>query len=161
MPLIKCKECGNEVSRMAETCPRCGARVKRKPIGFGAGLFIIVVVAFLGSKLDTVFRSETSNASVGTAAKNTAPSCDQVGARKLLAKMTDPRMASMVEEGGWVVVRFGTDYASWTPQTVDTIVTSFANVDACIAGKARRMEFRSPSGKVLARADEVRGIKVY
>lgn len=90
-----------------------------------------------------------------------ADACDKVAARKTLAKMTDPHMARIVEEDGWVVVRFGTDYASWTPETRDVIITTFANVDACISGKARSMEFRSPSGKVIARADRLRGIKVY
>lgn len=46
MALIKCKECGNGVSKKAESCPQCGAPVKKKRenIGCGAvilGLFII------------------------------------------------------------------------------------------------------------------------
>lgn len=31
MALIKCKECGNEVSSKAETCPKCGVRFKASP----------------------------------------------------------------------------------------------------------------------------------
>jgi uncharacterized membrane protein YvbJ len=27
MALIKCKECGNEISEWAETCPKCGAPI--------------------------------------------------------------------------------------------------------------------------------------
>jgi hypothetical protein len=91
----------------------------------------------------------------------TANACDKEAARKTLAKMTDPQMSKITEEDGWVVVRFGTDYASWTPEQRDVIITTFANIDACISGNARNMEFRSFSGKVIARADRVRGIKVY
>lgn len=29
MPLIKCHECGNEVSTEAKTCPKCGAKVRK------------------------------------------------------------------------------------------------------------------------------------
>jgi ribosomal protein L40E len=29
--LIKCKECGNEISSKAETCPKCGLRFKASP----------------------------------------------------------------------------------------------------------------------------------
>ncbi len=91
----------------------------------------------------------------------TADACDKAAARNSLAKMTDPHMARIAEEDGWVVVRFGTDYASWTPETREVIITTFANIAACISGKARSIEFRSPSGKVIARADNVRGIKIY
>ena len=31
MALIKCKECGNEISSKAETCPKCGMRLKASP----------------------------------------------------------------------------------------------------------------------------------
>ena len=31
MALIKCKECGNEISSKAETCPKCGLRLKGSP----------------------------------------------------------------------------------------------------------------------------------
>ncbi len=48
MGLIKCKECGSEVSAKAASCPHCGAPVKteRKNYGCGTlllGLFIIVI----------------------------------------------------------------------------------------------------------------------
>lgn len=44
MALVKCGECGAEVSSEAETCPKCGARVKAKPMG----CFAKLVVVFLG-----------------------------------------------------------------------------------------------------------------
>jgi hypothetical protein len=87
--------------------------------------------------------------------------CDKQSAKETLKKMTDPRMASIIEEDGWTVVRFGTDYASWTSSQLDTLITAYANVDACIHGNARKMEFRSPSGKVIARANPSRGIQMY
>lgn len=31
MVLIQCKECGNEVSKNAESCPKCGEPVKKQP----------------------------------------------------------------------------------------------------------------------------------
>jgi len=88
--------------------------------------------------------------------------CDKAKAKAFYdTTLTHPNMARITEEDGWVIVRFGTDYASWTPAQLDTFIATYANVDACISGKARRMEFRSPSGKVIARADSLRGIKVY
>ncbi len=48
MALIKCKECGNEISQKAKKCPHCGAPTQE--ISTVAGLFIIVLVAFLAFK---------------------------------------------------------------------------------------------------------------
>jgi hypothetical protein len=45
MALVKCKECGNAVSSKAQTCPKCGARVARKPIGCGMLIGIVLLGA--------------------------------------------------------------------------------------------------------------------
>lgn len=51
MALVKCKECGHEVSKKAETCPNCGAPVKKKPTQYGCGTLILlgfIVFIFIG-----------------------------------------------------------------------------------------------------------------
>lgn len=133
-----------------------------------SGVLGLAMAAALGAALAVVALSACNNRSVAikSAAATDSPSaptvtCDKAGAQTALSKMTDPRMAQITEEDGWVVVRFGTDYGDWSPEMRDVIITSYANVDACISGKARSMEFRSPSGKVIARVDRLRGIKVY
>ncbi len=67
MALIKCKECGNAISSKAETCPKCGLRLKPGPeaksgsgcivslfklVGglAGAGIGLIVAVSFLSNQ---------------------------------------------------------------------------------------------------------------
>src|SRR4051812_9131905 len=44
MALVKCSECGNEISTKAKTCPKCGAKVKR--MGILGGIFW-AMLAFL------------------------------------------------------------------------------------------------------------------
>lgn len=46
MALIKCKECGNEVSKKAKTCPKCGAPVKQSS-SLGVVLLVGGVLIFL------------------------------------------------------------------------------------------------------------------
>lgn len=52
MSLIKCKECGKDVSNKAKTCPNCGAEVKA---GFsiikavGAIFFGLIIIGFISS----------------------------------------------------------------------------------------------------------------
>ncbi len=50
MALKKCKECGQEVSTKADRCPNCGAKQKRKSIGCGGALLILIVLGFIGSQ---------------------------------------------------------------------------------------------------------------
>jgi hypothetical protein len=50
MALVKCKECGKEVSSKAETCPNCGVTIKKKsssPGCLGTGLLIILALFFI------------------------------------------------------------------------------------------------------------------
>lgn len=66
MALIKCKECGTEVSSKAETCPKCGARVATKPMGCGT----LVGVIFLGGIVIAAFSSIFSS---GTGSDTSSP----------------------------------------------------------------------------------------
>jgi len=50
MALKKCKECGKEVSTKADLCPHCGAKQKRKNIGCGGALLILIAIGFIGSQ---------------------------------------------------------------------------------------------------------------
>lgn len=48
MALIKCKECGREVSEQADKCPHCGAPVKKKSSGCALLFAIVAGVALVG-----------------------------------------------------------------------------------------------------------------
>lgn len=77
MALIKCKECGNQVSSKAQTCPQCGARIARKPMGCGG----LVGMVLLGVIVLGVFASM-----IGPKAPppppTPAPTPEQVAAKK-------------------------------------------------------------------------------
>jgi hypothetical protein len=51
MALTKCKECGNQISQKAESCPNCGAPVKRQSIGCASAIGVILLLVFAGSML--------------------------------------------------------------------------------------------------------------
>jgi hypothetical protein len=48
MALIKCKECGNQISSDATACPNCGKPVKKTSATASGCLVVIVVVVVLG-----------------------------------------------------------------------------------------------------------------
>ena len=74
MALIKCKECGHEISKKAKECPNCGAPRRRPPKQYSLGKLIIVIL--LGWFIYAVFtadysgtsKSPTSGAASGTEA---------------------------------------------------------------------------------------------
>lgn len=86
--------------------------------------------------------------------------CDKAGAKALMAKMQPDMVHSVTSDAGWTIITFGNDYFSWTDRQCEGMVTTYANADACLTGKARNLEFRSPSGKLIARADSLRGIRM-
>ena len=80
MALIKCKECGTEVSSKAETCPKCGARVAAKPMGCGTFIGVIFLGGIIISVFSSIFSSGTgsvtsppSTSSPSTPIANTNP----------------------------------------------------------------------------------------
>ncbi len=49
MALVKCKECGNEMSTTAAACPKCGAK-RKKPVGI-VGVVVVAALAFFVYKM--------------------------------------------------------------------------------------------------------------
>lgn len=67
MALIKCHECGAEVSTEAKTCPKCGVKVK-KPAGLAAWLLGgIVVVGMIAASISD--QEQTAAVAAAEAAK--------------------------------------------------------------------------------------------
>ena len=49
MALKKCKECGEKISKKAESCPKCGSPQKRKTLGCGSLILILIILGTVGS----------------------------------------------------------------------------------------------------------------
>ena len=71
MALKKCKECGNQISTKAKSCPKCGAVLKRKVSGFFSfivlGFVFISLVGVVTSTSDKTLHTTTSSSSKSTA----------------------------------------------------------------------------------------------
>ena len=60
MALIKCKECGKEISTQAEECPHCGAFNKDNPVNVLQGVLsvgLLLVTFWLAVKYWDAIRS--------------------------------------------------------------------------------------------------------
>ena len=60
MALVKCKECGGEVSKIAKSCPKCGAPVKKKGIGCGSLIIALIVLFVLFLVLGAILSHQES-----------------------------------------------------------------------------------------------------
>lgn len=93
------------------------------------------------------------------ATQATTRGCDKAAAQRVKAMFSTPEMGHEGQADGWIVMTFGSDYSVWTTEQRHQMVTTFADADTCLSGSARKIEFNTPGGKTIARADRVRGIR--
>jgi hypothetical protein len=93
------------------------------------------------------------------AAGATLSGCDKGAAQRVKAMFSTPEMGKETQADGWVIMTFGSDYSVWTTEQRHQMITTFADADACLARSARKIEFNSPGGRTIARADNIRGIR--
>jgi hypothetical protein len=86
MALTKCKECGNEVSTTAKTCPKCGAKAPKKmglfakiALGF---IGLTFVMAFFGSRDRAPVAPATPSATSAPASAKASPQADEAAAKE-------------------------------------------------------------------------------
>lgn len=93
MALVKCKECGTEISTAATACPKCGAK-PRKTVGV-LGVFIALVVGFTVYKCTR--ETSTPAAEQRAVATAQAPAAAVWGYRDMTDPMTSTkgRMATI------------------------------------------------------------------
>ena len=77
MALIKCKECGAEVSSKAEACPKCGARVAAKPMGCGTLIGVLILGVVIVSAFSSIFSSGTRSGTSSAPASSSSASSGQ------------------------------------------------------------------------------------
>lgn len=61
MALVKCKECGEEISSKAKVCPKCGAKVAKKTSLFTWLVLVIIVFVIYSANNPTTSTRTTSN----------------------------------------------------------------------------------------------------
>jgi Domain of unknown function (DUF4352) len=83
MALIKCKECGQEVSKKAGSCPKCGAPIKKKTslITWIVAIIIVLwVIGYIANQGNTPSEtSSTSDANSSNASKNVTTKIYKIG----------------------------------------------------------------------------------
>ncbi|MDP1859702.1 MAG: zinc ribbon domain-containing protein [Gemmatimonadaceae bacterium] len=161
MAMGNCRECGKEVSSEAKSCPHCGVArpvpTDPKAAAIGCAVMLGIGVLFYWGVCSG---PSTTPGYVSSAPAPAVSGCDAAAAVAALERMRGPMVARVEDDAGWTVVTFGPDYTAWTERQTEAMVRTYADTDACATRKARNLEFRSPSGKLVARADGLRGIQM-
>jgi len=74
MAMVKCKECGNKISKKAKACPECGAPNKKRTSATTYFVLLVIIVITIGN-----INSNSSN----TPSSNTKPTSSYTVAEKL------------------------------------------------------------------------------
>jgi len=69
-------------------------------------------------------------------------------------------MAKVTRDSGFISVKWGNDFNSWTMDQKFQMAQTAANTDACLSGVAREMRFYSPAGRLNAVASPTSGIRL-
>lgn len=160
MAMMKCSECGTEISDKATACPKCGSPIKRKTVGFGTAVIAILVVFFVAMKIDSALRSDYSAVPTAQAAPTppAAITCDKQAAQKV--QLNIDGLAKITSESGYRKVQWGKAFFGWGKDEQLTMAQAAANANACLTGSANDIRFYSPSGKLNAVASPSTGIRL-
>ena len=75
MALVKCKECGEQVSTKAKTCPKCGAKAPKKTSLFTwLVLIFIVLIVYVANQAPTSTSRSSNTKSVASSSTETKKS---------------------------------------------------------------------------------------
>ena len=65
MALVKCKECGEKISKKAESCPKCGYNRKRKHYGCGTLILVVFIICGVFGLINS-YNDSVGNSSIKT-----------------------------------------------------------------------------------------------
>src|SRR3990172_1742547 len=105
MSLIKCKDCGREMSSEAKACPQCGAPPPKRTSPFSVALAILVTIVVVSCI--AVQNTTKVEVPVASAAPKSLPTieCDKAAARIVESNLRT--LASWESRGGRIEFRWG------------------------------------------------------
>ena len=67
MSMIHCKECGEEISKSAKVCPKCGKKLKHTGIRVFLGILLLMIgIGIIASSGDNLNTTNTDNSTSAT-----------------------------------------------------------------------------------------------
>lgn len=133
MALVKCKDCGKEVSASAPTCPGCGAPIKKPGTSCAAWGCLVFLVLMGVSVMTTMTRIATMPTGGGASTRTTAPAAN-LPAKPVLR--LDSWTWSQTEGGGYFKATGQVTNLSSQPLENVKVVVSFYTADGTFASSA-------------------------
>ena len=177
MALMKCKECGSEVSTQADTCPKCGAK---KPAKKNSGcLLLIGGILFIGI-VGQVLRPSSTNKqtdrqtpapTLSSQAQATPPQRTETGRPSACDNGDPEQVYRMLQEivvydraaEEPIFIHIKPDFWSVLkndPSQRKQLMESIANADVCLIGKPRSLYLLDPDSNMIGKATPSNGIQM-
>lgn len=173
MVLVRCKECGAEVSTQAETCPKCGVK---KPTKKHSGCFILIVGFLALGIIGLIFSPSTPpavqpKAGVSSQDKNdiaqktaggNISACDNGDPEQVYRMLREIVVYDRTAEEP-IFIHVRPDF--WAVLKNDAsqrrkLMESIANTDACLVGKPRSLYLFDPDSNMIGKATPSSGIQM-
>lgn len=159
--LVKCKDCGQAVSKNAKACPHCGAtRKKTSWVAWCVAAFMLLVMFNIisGVSHTTPTPAIPTGAPIPTVYNPVA----KWGAEKVAAanKVMDmvKHDCNVFEDNGDLVVEMR-NYMD-DRNALLKYVRAIADTDVILHGAARNIYYYDPAGKKIAKADTTYGVRL-
>lgn len=93
MALVKCKECGKEISKDAETCPHCGKKINKTP--WIAQVLVFIFLLWVFGVFNTNNKNDTSVQTNETIVENEKRETE---IKEKLYKQLSPKIIQSIED---------------------------------------------------------------
>lgn len=159
MALVKCSECGKEISNSAKTCPNCGAKNKKKGIGVGGVLLLGIVSFFLLVIICSQMSGQSGSSSTSSSRPSeSSPQYQQQVYDHMKVVVDDPDIDGIRVDGSLLYINFIKPQNKNEYQLVArTNAVKFSNFKKEKLGVSGVTVFCTYNGKVYAQADARQG----
>lgn len=162
MALVKCKECGKEISSSAKTCPSCGAKNKKKSVGIGGvllfGLVLFFLLVIICSQMSGQSGASSGHASSSARLSESSQEYENQVYEHMKVVTEDPEIDGIRVDGSLLYINFSKPQSRSEYQLVaNTNAVKFSNFKKQKLGVSGVTVFCTYGGKVYAQASARKG----
>lgn len=128
MAMAKCKECGHEVNTSAQSCPNCGASLKKKNSNYlGFFVFLIFIFIVIGILNGSFYRSPSKPSSGLTLPSFGEQIVTYDEYQRIQDGMSYREVVAIIGVGGEEISRVHMDGVPGVMESIDTVMYQWVN----------------------------------
>ncbi len=154
--LKPCRDCGQQVSTKAPTCPHCGVGAPPTQVTLSECVTLLLVIV-VGVILAVILVPGSDSPSTPQAIARTYTPEQRAASQEVMAAART--LCNIYEEASHLVVECGWDIPT-TERDLLRFATAIADADVILTGNPRSIYYYLPGGTEFAKADPLRGVRL-